>query len=301
MNKHIPFVLGLSLAVAGSTMAAAQQESPTTGSVPKVLQITREFVKPGKSGAIHDKSESAFVQAMARAKSPTHYIALSSLSGKSRALYLTGYDSFEAWEKDNKSVEKNAALAAELDRAMVADGELLDSLDQMVYSYEDDLSYRAHGDLAHARYMEASVYHVRPGHAREWRALVKMVIEANQKAGTSAHWAMFHLAYGGRGGTYVLFSADKSLAEIDTGFKESKQFRDALGEDGMKKLSELLASSVDESEDQLFAINPHQSYVADEWIKADPDFWKPKAVAAPAAKPAAKAAAKTVAEKKTTP
>jgi len=25
----------------------------------------------------------------------------------------------------------------------------------------------------------------------------------------------------------------------------------------------------------LFAFNPHMSYVADEWIKADPDFWKP--------------------------
>jgi hypothetical protein len=33
----------------------------------------------------------------------------------------------------------------------------------------------------------------------------------------------------------------------------------------------------------LFAINPRMSYVADEWTKADPDFWKPKAVAAPAA------------------
>jgi hypothetical protein len=28
------------------------------------------------------------------------------------------------------------------------------------------------------------------------------------------------------------------------------------------------------------------SYVPDEWIKADPDFWKPKAVAVTAAKPA---------------
>jgi len=32
------------------------------------------------------------------------------------------------------------------------------------------------------------------------------------------------------------------------------------------------------------------SYVADEWIKADPDFWKPKAAGAPAGakKPAEK-------------
>jgi hypothetical protein len=29
------------------------------------------------------------------------------------------------------------------------------------------------------------------------------------------------------------------------------------------------------------------SYVDDAWIKADPNFWKPKATMAPAAKPAA--------------
>jgi hypothetical protein len=28
------------------------------------------------------------------------------------------------------------------------------------------------------------------------------------------------------------------------------------------------------------------SYVPEEWIKADPDFWKPKPAMAPAAKPA---------------
>jgi len=59
-----------------------------------------------------------------------------------------------------------------------------------------------------------------------------------------------------------------------------------MGEDGMKKLGELVAASVESSQHQLFAFNPHMSYVADEWIKADPDFWKPKAAAAPAAKPA---------------
>jgi hypothetical protein len=289
MNKLSPFVLGLSLAVAGSSVAAAQQDSPSTP-VPKVLQITREFVKPGKAGAVHDRSESAFVQAMARAKSPTHYIALSSLSGKSRALYLTGYSSFEAWEQDNKSVEKNAVLSAELERASVADGELLDSLDQMVYSLDDELSYRPVGDLSHARYIEASVYQVRPGHGKEWSDLVKMAIAANQKAGTSAHWAMFHLEYGGDGGTYVLLSSDKSMADIDTSFTEEKQFHDAMGEEGMKKFRDLYGSAVSVSNQQLFAINPRQSYVSEDWIKADPEFWKPKPLAAPAAKAAAKPA-----------
>ena len=50
-----------------------------------------------------------------------------------------------------------------------------------------------------------------------------------------------------------------------------------MGEDGMKKFSELLAAADRTSQHNLFAFTPAMSYVSDEWIKADPDFWKPKA------------------------
>src|ERR1700734_884340 len=104
-----PVLFALSLAAFGSSLAAAQDMSGP----PKVLQIDREFIKAGKSGAIHDKSESKFVAAMAAAKWPTHYFALNSLSGKSRALYLVGYPSFKAWEDDYMAQMKDKSLSAE--------------------------------------------------------------------------------------------------------------------------------------------------------------------------------------------
>ncbi|MGA9061769.1 MAG: hypothetical protein WB341_08900 [Terracidiphilus sp.] len=281
MKVISPVLLGLSLAVVGSSLTAAQ-EMPA---MPKVLQIAREFIKPGKSGAIHDKSESNFVQAMARAKWPTHYVAMNSLSGKLRALYITGYPSFDAWEKDNTAIDKNAALSAELDRDSVADGELLNGMDAAVLYYDEDTSYRPNPDLSHVRYMEISVYKIKPGRGKEWSDLAKMAIDANKKAGTSAHWATYEVAYGG-GDEYVIFSADKSMAEIDTGYAEDKQFREAMGEDGMKTFHELIRDCIDSSDSELFQINPRQSYPPEEWVKADPEFWKPKPAAAPAAKPA---------------
>src|SRR6202011_6409152 len=98
---------------AGSVIAVAQ-DMPNPPMPPKVLVIGREYTKPGKSGAAHEKTESAFVQAMKRAKWPTHYLAVESVSGKSRALFLTGYDSFDAWEKDVSAQQKNATLSADL-------------------------------------------------------------------------------------------------------------------------------------------------------------------------------------------
>lgn len=276
MKMFSPVVLGLSLAVAGSMLTAAQETSSTV----KVLQITREFAKPYKNGMAHDKTESAFVQAMTKAKFPAYYLGLTSMSGKSRALYLARYDSFAEWEKDNKLVDKNPALAAELERDSVADGENLEEVDSGVFTSDEQLSYKPHSDLSHARYMEISMFHVRAGHRADWMKLGKMVKDAHDKAGTSAHWAMYEIAYGAPDGTYIALSSDNSLADIDTGYAENKKFMEAMGEDGVREFRRLFADTVDSSESQLFSINPKQSYVPDEWIKADPDFWKPKPAAA---------------------
>jgi hypothetical protein len=276
----------LAALLVGSTfvcMAAAQQSQGST-TIPKVLHITREYTKPGKAGMIHDQKESAFVQAMARAKWPTHYyLGMTSLSGKQRALFLASYDSFDALEKDSAGIAKNNMLSAALDRAGAADGELLDSMDEGIFLLQEDMSLRPKADLSPMRFMEFSMYHVKPGHGKEWRELVKMVIDGYTKAVPDAHWGCFQEMYGGDGGTYLFITGRKSLAEIDSGVLEDKKFGAAMGEEGLKKLEELVAASVESSQQQLFAIDPQMSYVKQEWIKAAPEFWMPKAAASAAA------------------
>jgi hypothetical protein len=284
MNKNSRCLAAMFVAMAFVCVTAAQGQSQG-GSVPKVLTITREYTKPGKAGMVHDKAESAFVQAMTRAKWPTHYLGMTSLSGKQRAIFLTRYATFEDWEKDTAAQAKNAALSAALDHAGAADGELLDEVDQGVFVYNEEMSLRPRPDLSHMRYMEISSYHVRPGKGKEWRELVKMVKDAYEKGVPEAHWGMFEQRYGGNGGVYLVLSARTSLAELDRGEQESKQFAAAMGEEGMKKLDELASVAIESSIHQLFAFSPAMSYIYDEWAKSDPDFWKPKA--APAAPKAA--------------
>jgi hypothetical protein len=273
--------------VLAAAVSAYGQGMPTDP--PKILQVTVEYLKPGKAGMPHDKTESAFVAAMTRAKFPTHYIALNSMSGKVRALYLTGYSTFAAWEKDNKAIDANHAFSAELDHAAQLDGELLDEMSQTILTYSEEMSFHPRADISRARYFEITVFHVKPGKGKEWRELVKLARDANEKGHTSAHWALYDVAYGMEDGTYVAFSSDVSMADIDTGFAENKQFVEALGgEDGLSKFRTLSAEAIASSRSELFSINPHQSYAPPEWIKADPDFWKPKPAMAPEAKPAAK-------------
>jgi hypothetical protein len=286
--KFSTILFGLSIAAAGSLSASAQDSV----ALPKVIQIQREYIKPGKAGAIHDKSEANFVAAMNRGKLQGHYVALNSLSGKSRALFLVSYPTFAAWEADNKLIDKSPSLSAEVDHALVNDGELLEQYDSAIATYDEELSYHPHGDVGQARYFEISSFHVKPGRRHDFVELTKMVKEANEKGGTSSHWATYEIAFGAEEGTYLVLSADKSMADIDQGFAESKKFIEAMGgPEGMAKLDKLYGETVDSSRNELFAINPKQSYASEEWIKADPTFWKPKmeGSAKPAAKPAATA------------
>jgi hypothetical protein len=206
---------------------------------------------------------------------------------------MTHYDTFAEWEKDNKIVDNNPTLAAGLENAGVADGALLDEVDSLVFTYDEDLSFHPHGDLDKHRVYQFSIFHVRAGKQKEWREVVKMVKDAHEKAGTSAHWGMYEIAFGAQDGTFIAITGDPSMSAIDMGYSEDKKFRDAIGGDeGMRKLDQLFGEAVESSHSELYTVNPKQSYVSDDWIKADPGFWKPKAMM-PAAKPAAMAPKKT--------
>ena len=290
MKRITSCLLGATLLCGGLSLAAAQEMTGLTPP-PKVMVVIREFLKPGKGGAPHEKAESAFVQAFARAKWPTHYLAANSVSGKNRALFFVPYDSFEAWEKDNQAQQKNAALAAALDRASVGDGELLSETDASLLVYNEEQSLRAPVDIAHMRYFEISLFRVRSGHRKEWSDAVKLVKEAYEKV-PDMHWAMYEAAYGQEDVTYIVIQPLKSLAEVDQGMERDKQFMAAMGEEGMKKLGELESSAIEFTQSNLFQFSPAMSYPPDAWMKADPDFWKVKAAAPAKAKAEEKPAAK---------
>jgi hypothetical protein len=291
MKKAIVFYAGMCLLLLGSGVGFAQDGTGGPMGPPKVLLIQREFLKPGRSGSMHEKTESAFVRAMTASKWPTHYLGMDSLSGQSRALFFVGYPSFEAMEKDNLATMKNQTLAAAIDRAAIADGDLLNSYDSTVVYYRDDLSLRSAVDIAKYRYFQILHFDVKPGHAREFEEMVKMYESGYEKSVPEARWATFEDTFGqNSGGVYLVMIPMKSLAEMDSRFGgDNKKFSDAMGEGGMKKLAELEASCVSGSQSNLFMFNPKISYPADEWIKSDP-FWKPKP--APVAAPAAAATSK---------
>jgi hypothetical protein len=260
--------------VSGVTLTASAQDKTVIASQ-KVLTITREFTKPGKDGSPHEKTEGAFVHAMAQYKSTDHYYAVTSLSGPSRALFLSSYASFAALEAARMSVESNAPLSAALDSANTADGDLLSATESSVWVQREDLSLNP-GFRVGARLEEITQFRIKPGHFKEWEDLVKLVLDGYKKGVPDAHWGAYEEAYGSPGGGFLIIVTMKSAAEIDANFAAGKKFQEAMGEDGMKKMALLEASCVESEQTNLFKINPKMSYPSEEFVQAEPAFWKAK-------------------------
>jgi hypothetical protein len=238
------------------------------------------MTKPGKSGMLHEKTEGAFVAAIKANHLDIRYLALTSLSGPDRALFLSGYPSLAAWEEERKATDKNAAAAAALDHANVADGDLLAESAQSVWLRKDELSMNPH-DLKGDRYMQISQYFVKPGHVAEWEELVKLVKEGYAKGVPEASWSIFEQRYGPSGNAYIVVTPLKSLGEVDGMLGSGKAFADAMGESGMKKMGQLEASCVESWQMNLFAFSPRMSNPPEQWVKDEPDFWGTKKMMMP--------------------
>jgi hypothetical protein len=240
----------------------------------KILVISREYTKPGKDGAPHQMVEGAYPRALAAGKIPNYYYAAVSLSGPSRALFFHGYSSFADMLAANRSATSDSTLSATLDRTNAADADLLSSKDYSIWVKRDDLSLNP-GFRVGTRYEEIIQFNIRPGHNKEWEELVKLVSDGYKKAVPSFHWGTYEEAYGSGGGGFLVITTFKSAADLDAEEAQGKQFQEAMGADGMKKIGELEAACVESRQTNLFFIDPKMSYPPEAWVKADPDFWTP--------------------------
>jgi len=283
MKKTVTLLLVVGVALGVAQVAIAQEAMGP----PKVLVISREVEKLGKRAA-HEKWEAGWPAAFAKAKWPVHYFAAASVTGEPRVLFLTGYGSMADWEKDNQAIEKNATLSAELGRLVEKDAEYISENRSGAFTYEPDLSYpRVEGSLGTRRYFLIISVRVKPGHGEHFAEVRKLIKAAHEKVNAADHYAIFHNAAGVDAGLYLIFVPMTSLGEWDK-FPDihGKEYQDALGEEGRKKVMEFNQQGAESIEVQLFSFSPKMSYPSDEFVQADPDFWKPKP--APAAKPAAK-------------
>jgi hypothetical protein len=271
--KHVTSVccavaLGFSLvAVIGA------QEGPGPR---KVIQITREEIKAAR-GAAHAQAEGAYVRAFRAAKAPVYYVGLRSLTGPTEAWFLSSYESYAALEQENDLVAKNASLARALEMADDQDAAFRTGTRTVIGELVEELSYRMRPTVQDMRYVHVSTIRVRPGWGTAFEEIRKIGQAAHEKANVDEHWAMYRVVSGMPAGTFLLLQGSMSLKEEDTN-PHTQAYRDALGDEGRKKLEQFQRDGILGVDEALFEISPQMSNVPDEWLKARPDFWKLPAV-----------------------
>ena len=279
MKKMLVPISVLTLCLGGVSLALAD-DAPLGTKRPKILQIFREEVKPGRQPA-HAKNEAGWPAALRKANNKGYYLAISS---GNEAWFLNPKESFAAAEAQTKEDEANTGLTAEIDRLWAVDGEMLSKASGMTAVLNPDLS-RGEWDTAKMRYYAVTVMRLQPGYGRDFEQLRKVVSAAHEKAKVDERWAVYEVITGAPDDTYIFFSPLASLAEWDKyEAMHGKEYQEALGEDARTRLREFNRVAVKSSETQLFSFSPKMSYLPKEMTDRDPDFWTPKPPAAPAKK-----------------
>ena len=270
-------LLPLGLLVAAPIALFSQSPAPSG-----ILTVFRESVRVGK-GAAHDAHEDSWARAVTAAKGAEPFVAMSSLTGPNEIWYMQAFPTWDAYQKSTENNRANSAQAAVDQKYRPMESEYLSDSRLMVLRLRPEMSYGGPADLANMKVVSVSRISVRPGHTSEYEEARRLVNEAHTKAGLNEKWATYEASSGAPSGTFYIFIARPSLAEIDQGAAlHGPAYVAALGGDeGQKKIAALMGSAVVSQQTDHFAFTPSQSVAPPEWIAANPGFWNHKPVVAP--------------------
>lgn len=287
MKKWLYSIAGFCFAFAGSL--AAQTQAPAI-SPPNILSIESDDIKAYET-APYDKVAAEYPAVSEQYKDDVHYLAIESMSGPPRAMYLLRFDSFEEMQKETEKFMGNAAMHAKFSALDAREAPYVSEVHNTVWHYRPDLSNNVEGaDIPHSHYWETIIFHMHPGHDQQFDELTKLYRDASLKSGQNIPWATFESMMGAQD-AYLIMVPMTSLKDEDTGLAHQKDFMAALGKDGAQQMDKLNFEGVASVEDNIWMVNPASSYVEKSWVEGDPKYWAPKPAAKPAPKPAAGAAA----------
>jgi hypothetical protein len=273
MKRIVLFLWVLSAAVTGGLATASAQGLPKTQ--PKFITIVREQVKIGR-GAEHAKHEAGWPAAFEKAKSPDHYLAMTSMTGPNEAWYLIPWESHAVLGESMKREDKDPVLSAELARLSLGDAQYIDGVRTLQATAHPELSVGEFPDVSKARFFEMTVFKIHPGHSMQFEAAAKAYAAARTRAEPKAGYRFYEVIAGMPAPAYVLISSVEAYGEFDQRLAAGKAtWKEATAEEkGL--LQKAGAEAIISTECNRFRVDPQQSYVPKETREKDPEFWLPK-------------------------
>jgi hypothetical protein len=235
---------------------------------PPIVRVFHEYIKEGKAVA-HEKTESAFMQAAARAKYPAYLLGLASLTGTAQAVFLEGHDSI-ASIADSQAIMDRPEFGA-ID---ASDAELRISQRSMIAVFRPNLSYGADQiNLPRMRFFSIETIRIKHGQEQKFTDLARVMVGGAVKSGDNQPVAVYEIISGAPGGTYLLLEPMESLKSMDEEPQRERALLQAVGWN-RAEYDRQANEAIESEEATLFAVDPTMSYVSKEWAGGSPDFWK---------------------------
>jgi len=278
-------LLGAALLLAAPAFA---QEPPP--GAPPVLRISVEDIKPGSVGT-HEKQVASYLALWERAKVPNYRLGLTPVSGDTnQVVYLEAFPSYAEMESVDKKMEdaigSNPVWQAESDQLERQTGPMHASQRSMIGVFRADLSYQPlkMDGVAKARYFNMTTSRLRPGRGADYAEYVKQLNRAREKAQIAdIHTAVYQVVTGAPAGTFVTFTLNRSLSEIDDSRKNAEARNKAIdeaigGETVVKQRAEMAGQIFDagSGESALYSVNRKLSRPLPQFAAFDADYWTPK-------------------------
>jgi hypothetical protein len=150
--------------------------------------------------------------------------------------------------------------------------------------------------LGDSRWLRTTVVHVRPGQAAAFEALLKDIKVAREKASPPLTVLVSQAVAGQEGTVFYVTTLQSSLG----GFDAIPPIQETLGAEGYEKFLKASAETVADSETVINRFLPDISNAPEQVASIAPDYWRPKAAAAPVSAKAGTSKAPVVKAKSTT-
>ncbi len=256
-------VPALLLAVcAGSALAQGLTD------VPPILQLIR---KPGTQG-------NGTIRPYAQARAAVDAIGMATITGVPETWNIELHQTFAEIEDLDRAIASSAVGAGTPAYPQVGSDELLAPARTMVLLYQPGWSYRpqeAVRRIAHARYFEVSVYRMQAGSEADLGELMKLRRHEMDSVNLDRPDLVYRVVSGAPSGMYLILAPLVTLRVMDDGVAKLPVYGEPLAA-AEAAAAKVAASKELSREHLLLRVEPSQSYVSDDFVSGEREFWRGK-------------------------
>lgn len=257
-----------------SLRAQSNQASRLPGEPPKILNIARQQLIPGKAGAYSELLKRIGVE-YSRRGIPVYWYGSQSFTGALGTLDLNFFDSFADMQAMNDALSKaiiaNPALAQMQEQLLT----YTSSVSNAFAVRRDDLGYRWDAiDFSKARVLRVATIQVRQGHEAEFAEAIHGLRAAYARLNATAYWATYQVTAGAPSSTFVIFLPMHSLDEMDDYINRLAALPEAEGPGVAGQLQQIARDAYRSWDSELFSVSPSQSHMPADFAASDPAFWR---------------------------